>query len=277
MSSNASQVLITSTLQRKLRKEMVTDNITNRDFEDEISGPEDSVKILVAQAANVQDYNGGEVTPQTNLDAASPQLDLDHKKAFNFVLSGNTNLTRFVNSFGNETFDEVLEQAQGYVLSKADPALSSEMTAGDLTYDSDSDDVEELLSNANTALSENGVPVDGRFVVLPASAAADAYDVVANRDTTRGDFADEMGMIGMFRGLRIYEAATDLFPETGADDNPVAHFGHFGYHTYADAVVSVQVIDPSPNFPGGIQVQGLHVAGSKITQSDAFGRIEITG
>jgi hypothetical protein len=273
--SNANQVLITSTLQRKLRKELVTDSITNRDFEGEISGPEDSVKVLVAQAANVQDYTGGKISPQTNLDATSPQLDLDHKKAFNFLLSGDTNLTRYVNSFSNETFAEVLEQAQGYVLSKADPALTGEMTAGDLTYDSTTDDIAELLSNANTALSENGVPVQGRFVVLPSAVAADAYDVVANRDTARGDVADEMGMIGMFRGLRIYEAASDLFPTTSS--NPVAHFGHFGYHTYADAVVSVQVIDQVPDAPAAIQVQGLHVAGSKITQPDAFGRIEITG
>jgi len=273
--SNANQVLITSTLQRKLRKELVTNNLINRNYQGEISGPEDSVKILTPQTADVQDYNGGKVAPQTNLDVVNRQLDLDHNKYFNFTLSGSDNLSLFVEGFSDEAFTRLLEVAQSYVLGKADPALTGEMTAGDLTYDSTTDDIEQLLSDANTALSENGVPVQGRFVILPAGVAADAYDVVANRDTARGDVADEMGMIGMFRGLRIYEAATDLFPTTTS--NPVAHFGHFGYHTYADAVVTVQVIEEVPDAPGAIQVQGLHVAGSKVTQSDAFGRIEITG
>ena len=274
--SRAQAVKITAALQRRLRKEIITDALVNREVEGQIEGPEDSVKILVANAANVSDYTGGFITPQENVDADDPTLTIDHKKTFSFSLSGNTNLTRYVEGFSNETFSEILEQAEGYVLSKADPALTGEMTAGDLTYAPATDDIGSLLSQANGNLSETGTPRQGRFVVLPASSAQDAYDVVAERDTVRGDQADRMGFIGMFRGLEVYEAPTGLFPTPSANSNPVAHYGHRGYHFYADAVVSVQVLNEVPNLPAGTLVQGLHCAGSKVSQPKAFGRIEIT-
>ena len=275
--SRAQAVKISATLQRRLRKEIITDALVNRSFEGQIGGPEDSVKILVANAASVFDYNGTILTPEQNVDAEDPTLSVDHKKGFAFTLSGNTNLVQYVEGFSNETFAEVLEQAEGYVLSKADPALTGQMTAGDLTYDSTTDDVGSLFSQANGNLSETGTPRQGRFIVLPSTVAQDAYDVVAERDTVRGDQADRMGFIGMFRGLEVYEAPSGLFPTPAANSNPVAHYGNRGFHTYADAVVNIQVLTEVPGLLSGTLVQGLHCAGSVITQSESFGRIEITG
>ena len=272
--SNAQAIKISATLQRRLRKEIITDALVNRDFEGQVDGPEDSVRILVANSATVTPYTGGFITPQTNIDADAPELSMDLQNAFSFSLSANTNLIDYVQGFSNETFQELLEQAQAYVLSKADPTLTGNMTAGDLTFTAGTTNIVDLFDDANTNLNEQGVPSPGRFIVLPASVAGEAYSVVAERDTARGDVADRTGLIGMFRGFEIYQAPTNLFP-TNASSNPVAHYGNRGYHTYADAVVQVQVLSEVPNLPAGVLVQGLHVAGSKVTQPDGMGRIEI--
>lgn len=271
--SNATQQLITDTLQRRLRKEIVTENLINRDLaQGEITGPEDTVKLLTSTAATVTDYTGGPISIES-YDVQSEPLAMDHKKAFAFVLEGTTNLQRYVESATNETFAEVLEQAEGRVLQEADPAKTGNMSAGDITYSLSADDVEDKVADAAQNLDENGVPNTGRVLMVTTSATRQIEDKIAARETVRGDLANEVGFRGMFRGFEVYDVPESLFPKSTG--NPVGYYGSRLFMGYADAVVNVQVIEEAPGYPGGIVVQGLHVAGAKTAQSDAFGRFEI--
>lgn len=268
--SVAQQTLIASALERKLSKEIITPSLVNRNYEGEITGPEDSVKILTPTAATVQDYDGGFINIQTNVDGTSAKLDMDHSKAFAFILKATENLQRYVSEFSNESFDEILRLAEARVLAEADAAKAGNMTAGDVTYISGTDDVEEKLADAAQSMDASGVPAQGRYVVVDSQTARDISDKVAARNTLRGDAADRTGFVAMYRGFNVFQTADDRFTEdTGSK---FGMYGHARYLTYGDAVVAVEVDSPVQGSPGSTLIQGAHVAGAKVTQSDAFGR-----
>lgn len=272
--SVATQERITNELIRALRQRIVTENLVNRTLvEDQITGPEDSVKMLTAQPASVTDYDGSQGT-FSNLDAASETLELDHQKNFYFQIPGGWNLKRFIDTQIEETFSEVLEQAQMRVLSEADPAKTGNANAGDVTFTNGTDDVEEKVADAAENLDQNGVSMNGRYLIVPVSVQRQIEDKISARETVRGDRVNERGFRGMFRGFEIYTAPDALFPTDGTS-NPVGLYGVRSKMGYADGVVNIQVIDPLPGYAGAIGVQGLHIAGAKTAQPDAFGRFVV--
>lgn len=272
--SNATQQLITDTLQRRLRKEIVTENLVNRDLaEGKITGPEDTVKLLTATSATVEDYTGGPLSIES-YDVDAENLEMDHKKGFAFVLEGSENLQRYLEGASNESFRRVLELAQARVMEEADPSKTGNMSAGDVSFVDGTDDVEEKIADSAELLDEQGVLLEGRVLVVPTSVARQIEDKISDRETVRGDMANRQGFRGMFRGFEVYTAPTASFPTDGSN-NPVGFFGNRNQMAYADAVINVQVIDQAPGYPGGVVVQGLHVAGAKTAQTDAFGRFSV--
>lgn len=271
MPTNAVQTILAASLERKLRQRQLANRVANRRYEGDVTGPEDTVKILTPTAATVSNYSGGSISIETNVDAGSRSLAMDHKKAFAFVLDGSENLQRYAEDFSAETFAQVLEEADKYILTSAADAGN--------TFDFDatgaSPDLDELFGQARETLDNEGVPQEGRVAVVPPSVSRLVYNDIAGRDTELGDEALMSGAIGMYYGFETYSRPESFFTTTGTGEIE-SMFGSTLYQTYADAVVSLQVIEDAPGYPGGTVIQGLHVAGSTLSQVDGWVSPQIT-
>jgi hypothetical protein len=268
--SNATQTFLSGALERKLRHEQLANQIANRNYEGQITGPEDSVKILVAQNATVSDYTGGQISIETGVDATPRTLTMDHRKAFAFSLDGDTNLQQYADGFAGETFAEVLEFADQRILEEAPNG------ANDFAFDQSvtSGDVSDLFGEAQETLNDNAVPMAQRYAVVPSSTARLVYEEIKNRDTNLGDEALLTGLIGRYYGFDVYARPSSFFGSNAGDVQ--AMFGSRFAVTYADAVVALQILNDVPGLPGGIVIQGLHVAGAKVVKPKGVVMAEIT-
>lgn len=267
--SNATQTLLTASLERKLRQEQLGDQIANRNYEGEITGPEDTVKILVAQAGTVQNYTGGSISIEENVDGTPAPMNMDHKRAFAFLMDASANIARYAEQFAGETFAEVLEQADKRILSEASDAGNS------FTWTDGTDSIDDLFGQARQDLDDAGAPQAQRFAVVNPSVARQVYNDLQGRESERGDEALMSGQIGMYYGFMTYTRPDSFFPLSTPDSNPIAMFGSRFYLTYGDAVVQIQVIEDAPGYPASTVIQGLHVAGAKVTQPDSMVGVEI--
>jgi hypothetical protein len=263
------QTVLTGALERKLRHEQLADNIANRNYQGVFEGPEDTVKVTIAQSGSVSDYTGGSITIEENVDATPRLIVPDHKKAFGFVLDGSENLEQYAEGFAEETFAKVLEEADKYILQNASTA------GNNFAYDQATDSVTDLFGEAREILDDNAVPQAQRFAVVPSSVAREVYDDLSQRETGLGDNSLQTGLVGSYYGFQVYSRPTDFF-QTGGGGAVETMFGSRFYQTYADAVVSLQVFERAQNYPAGTLIQGLHVAGSIVTQPDSMVRADVT-
>lgn len=242
---------------------LVVNSIVNRNYEGEIEGPEDTVKIVRPNAATVKDYDGTAMTIE-KLSSSDQTLTPDHKKYFAFVAEDDDNVSRYVSAFADESFQDVLKAAQLYVLGKYTGA------AEQVTFDeAGGDSLDARIADAGEALDDNEAPDGGRWLVLPPHAVRLIEDGILGRNTARGDEASRVGFQGMYRGFEVYKAPSSHFTITGsAPAYAHALAGQRSAITYADAVVSIRS-NPSLDFIG-TQVDGLHVAASKVVRSKAL-------
>ena len=270
MPTNASQIIAANELETRLRKNQLGNLIANRNYEGEITGPEDTVKILTPNAASVNDHTGPKVTIETNVGASVQSMVMDHAKDFGFVLDSAENLAGRILQFADETFNEVLEQADKFILTNAADA--------DLTFDFDATvatpDLDELFGRARQELDDEGVPNAQRFAVVPPSISRLVYKDLTDRDTDRGDDALNTGLVGRYYGFVVYDRPESFFSTSGTGEIQ-SMFGSRFYQTYGDAVVSLVVKEEPDEYTGPL-VRGLHVAGSTLTQPKGFVNAEIT-
>ena len=272
MATNATQVLLTRTLERQLRQQQLANQIANRRYEGDITGPEDTVKILVPQAANVTDHvPGTQTTIQTNVDATPATMPMDHAKDFAFLLDGAENLEQFAEEFAGETFAEVLEEADKFILTNASSAGN--------TFDFDASvatpDLDELFGQAREVLDNEGVPQIDRVAVVPPVVKRLVYKDIKERDTSLGDQTLATGAVGNYYGFRVFSRPESFFTTTGTGEIE-SMFGSRFYQTYGDAVVTIQIINDAVGYTGGTVIQGLHVAGSVLTQPKGWVSPQIT-
>ena len=104
---------------RSLRMNLVTDSIVNRNWEGEIEGPEDTVEILQLDGLTISDYDPANgITVETEPTATSNQLAMDHQKYFAFIADMADNASQYADLFEQEGLQDLLKQAQQYVLGK---------------------------------------------------------------------------------------------------------------------------------------------------------------
>ena len=201
--ANFNPEVLSAQLLRKLRMSLVFNNIVSRQYEGEISGPEDSVKILAPLAASVENADGSKMTYADELQAEDAVLSMVHKKRFGFLAKDTDNAAAAADVFADETFQEVLTAAQRYVFTLTSEATQN-VTVGV------SDDMAGKIRDAAEALDEAEVPEQGRFLILPPSAVRQIEEVLSQRGTELGDFVTQTGVVGRFAGFDIMKAPSSL-------------------------------------------------------------------
>ncbi|MEP7213506.1 MAG: P22 phage major capsid protein family protein [Acidobacteriota bacterium] len=248
-------------------------DVCSRDYEGQIREAGNTVKI-----ASVGDVAIGDYIKDTNIDDPEALTDteqtllIDQAKYFNFYVDSVDRAQQNVN-----VLDEAMRRSAWALREKADTYLAGIMEAavdagnkiGSLTTPEvpTKDDAYEYLVDLGVLLDESNVPIDGRFVIVPAwyhgLLLKDERFVKAG--TTRSDDALANGEVGDAAGFRILKS-NNVPNTTGAKYKIIA--GHPIATTYVDQIVDLQTYKPEKRF--GDAVKGLHVYGAKVVRPAAL-------
>lgn len=245
--------------------------VISRDYEGEITGMGDSVKINSIGPITVSDY-----TRNTNISAAetlndgSQTLLIDKAKYFNFqvddVDKAQQNpkvMTEAMNKAAYALRDAMdVSIASLYTDISATNVIGSDgtptaITTGTIAYDT--------LVDLKVLLDESSTPTDGRFVILPpwyhGRLLKSDHFVSFGTDPNRGVLTN--GLVGRAAGFDIY-ISNNVQNTTATKYKIIA--GHAMGWNLAEQIVEVEAYRPELRFADA--VKGLHVYGMKVTRPE---------
>ncbi|MFL6375525.1 MAG: P22 coat protein - protein 5 domain protein [Pyrinomonadaceae bacterium] len=247
--------------------------VANRDYEGEILAAGNTVKI-----ASIGDVTIGDYTKDTDISAPDILTDddqslvIDQQKYFNFYVDSIDRAQQNVN-----VLDEAMRRAGWQLRDAADTFLAGIMDAGvpsgnkigSLTTPKvpTKDDAYEYLVDLSVMLDEANVPIEGRFVVVPAW-----YHGLLLKDerfissgTATGDVTRRNAEVGEAAGFAILKS-NSVPNNTGTKYRIIA--GHAIATAYVEQILDVQTYKPEKRF--GDAVKGLHVYGAKVVRPDCL-------
>ncbi len=244
-------------------------SVANRDYEGEIRKAGNTVKI-----ASVGDVTIGDYTKDT--DISDPEiltdddqtLSIDQAKYFNFYVDSVDRAQQNVN-----VLDEAMQRSAWQLREVADEFLADLMQAAVPTENKigstttpvvpTKDDAYEYLVDLGTLLDEADVPLEGRFVAVPAwfHALLLKDDRFVNAGTRRSDAALANGEVGEAAGFAILKS--NNVPNASGEKYKIVA-GHRMATAYVEQIVDLQTYKPEKRF--GDAVKGLHVYGAKVVR-----------
>jgi hypothetical protein len=248
-------------------------NVCNRDYEGEIRSSGSTVKIASIGDVTVDNYTKDtDIGDPQILTDAEQSLVIDQAKFFNFYVDDVDRAQQNVN-----VLDEAMRRASWSLKDYADTYLAGLMDAAVLPANKigstttpkvpTKDDAYEYLVDLGVLLDESDVPVDGRFVVVPAwfHGLLLKDDRFVRSGTSMGDRRLRNGEVGDAAGFTILKS-NNVPNVTGAKYKILA--GHAVATSYVDQIVDVQTYKPEKRF--GDAVKGLHVYGAKVVRANAL-------
>lgn len=248
-------------------------NVCNRDYEGEIRASGNTVKIASIGDVTVDDYTkDSDIGDPETLTDAEQSLLIDQAKYFNFYVDSVDRAQQNVN-----VLDEAMRRASWSLRDYADTFLAVAMEAAVLTGNKigsnatpkvpTKDDAYEYLVDLGVLLDEANVPIDGRFVVVPAwfHGLLLKDERFVNTGTRRSDAALRNGEVGEAAGFSILKS-NNVLNTAGAKYKIIA--GHSIATSYVEQIVDVQTYKPEKRF--GDAVKGLHVYGAKVVRPTAL-------
>ena len=248
-------------------------NVCNRDYEGEIREAGNTVKIASIGDVSVADYvKNTDIGEPESLTDEEQTLLIDNAKYFNFYVDSVDRAQANAN-----VMDEAMRRSAWSLRAAADTFLAAAMesavpsgnkigTVGDPVAPT-KDDAYEYLVDLGVLLDEGNVPIDDRFVIVPAwfHGLLLKDDRFVRSGTFRGDARLANGEVGEAAGFRILKS--NNVPNTsGAKFKIIA--GHRLATSFAEQVLDVQTYKPEKRF--GDAVKGLHVYGAKVVRPAAL-------
>jgi hypothetical protein len=242
--------------------------VSKRDYEGEIRKAGNTVKIASIGSVTIDDYTKDtDIAEPEVLTDAEQSLLVDQAKYFNFYVDSVDRAQQNVNVLDTAMQHSawgLREVADAFLASTIAAAVPVGNTIGAVTPEVPTkDNAYEFLVDLGTILDENDVPLEGRFVVVPAwfHALLLKDDRFINAGTRRSDAALANGEVGEAAGFAILKS--NNVPNTeGEEYNIVA--GHSMATAYVEQIVDLQTYKPEKRF--GDAVKGLHVYGAKVVK-----------
>lgn len=251
--------------------------VVNRDYEGEIRGAGDTVKINSIGALEVATYTRNE-------DLSSPEVLTDDTRS---LVIDQQRYTHFAlddvdAAQANANLMDAAMRESGYALAKdmdqflsallADQATDATSALTDATPDKDT--AYEDLVDLSTALDEADAPRDGRFVIVPP-----AFIGLLLRDprfinaSASGSTAALLnGRIGQAAGFTVFQS--NLAPEGGSAGTKVIIAGHPSATTVAEQISKVEAFRSPTRFADVVRV--LNVYGAKVVRPTCVVAAEIS-
>lgn len=249
--------------------------VVNRDYEGEIRGAGDTVRIGSIGRITISSYTRDtDINAPEALDEASQVLLIDQAKYFNFAVddvdAAQSAVSVMDGAMGEAAWG-LNDTADTHVLNKMSTtagnaigttaAPSAPTVANALAY--------ELLVDAGTLLSEDNAPSGGRFAIVPpwfkGLLKKDDRFVGSGSEASSARLLN--GELGEVDGIRVLES-NNLVKEGAGTTGLYTQIivGHGSATSYAEQINKVEAYRPERRFADA--VKGLHVYGAKVVRPD---------
>lgn len=248
--------------------------VVNRDYQGEISGFGDQVKINNIGSVTVGDYtkNANMADPE-ELTGAQRILTIERAKFFNFQVDDidrAQQTPKVMQQAMVEAAYALRDQADRYIANLY--ATTTGIGAGQLIGNDTTPIVPtkanayEYLVDLSVILDEQNVPEAGRWVIVPPW----FYGLMLKDDrfthgTAAGDAVIANGVVGRAAGFTVM-VSNNVPNTTGTKFKILA--GYPGAISYAEQVNQVEAYRPEKRFADA--VKGLHLYGAKIVRPEGI-------
>lgn len=261
-----------------LDKELVygQTGVVNRDYEGEIKGAGDTVRINSIGDVTVKSYTrNSDIDTPEELNDAQQMLTITEEKYFNFAID-DVDRAQSTPDVMNEAMRRsaygLRDAADQFIIGKYTEIPSANAIGTDgspkvPTANTATTAMYEYLVDLGVILTENNVPSTGRFVVLPpwCYGLLQKDDRFVKAGTSQTDAVLRNGMVGQAAGFDVM--VSNNVPNTsGALYKIVA--GHPMAFSYAEQIVKVEAFRPERRFSDAMK--GLHVYGGKLVRPYAW-------
>lgn len=249
----------------------------NRDYEGEVRAKGDTVKINMIGRVTIDNYtkNTNISAPET-LDDSQLTLIIDQQKYFNFQID---NIDKAQNNLSvmNEAMREagwgLADAADVFVATmlNANVAAGNILTAATVGTGAGDDDLYEVLVDLDTKLTENNVPMQGRWVVI-----SPAHEGLLRKDPRFVSFGTSENRKNL-AGQPVKKVANlDVMVSNNVPSGTDLIAGYDGAVTFADQIPPGEMEAYRPELRFADALKGLHVYGGKVTRPYALAKCVAT-
>ncbi len=244
-----------------LAKAHVLASVANRDYQGDITGFGDTVKINSIGAITIGTYaRTTSISPQALSDEQTKLL-IDQSKYFAFAIDDLDKTQQ-----NPKVMDAAVQKAAYSLKDTADSYLAGLWAqAGVVIADTDvaAYNVIDWIISIGVGLDEKNVPTDGRFLILNPALTGKLVKARVITETANTTVLDN-GMVGRALGFTIFKSNNLKLVTTYTK----CLAGTSAGLSYAEQLVEVEGYRPEDKFSDA--VKGLHVYGAKVVQADAF-------
>jgi len=265
---------------RQLEKFLVYGQIgiVNRDYEGEITGAGDTVKINGIGPVTVTPYvkNSNLADPETLTDAQTTLL-INQQDSFNFQvddIDAAQQKPKVMAAAMEEAAYALRDSADQYIASLYTDASASNLIGSDASPKTpnntanDTQNCYNILVDCAVKLTKSKVPTEGRFIIVP----PEYYGLLLKEDK----FIDyskagvttglRNGQVGMAAGFQVLQSHN--VPNTNATKYKIL-FGTPRAISFANQIAKIEPYRPEKRFAEA--VKGLNVYGAKVVRPEALG------
>jgi len=255
-------------LQAKFYSKSILPEISNTDYEGEISGQGDKIVVRTVPAVTINDY-AGTITTQ-ELTTAKVEMLIDKAKYYSFkvddVLAAQADIN-MLEAASTDASEGMRIAVETDVLAGA---VTGATTIGSQTTITSSNILENILVLAKT-LDELNIPEEGRFIVLSPEFISMLKQSELRQAYLTGDATSPLrnGLVGMVDRFKVFQSNMVYTPASGSDSG-YTHVlaGHPKALSFASQFTNTETVRMESTF--GDQVRGLKVYGSKVITPDAL-------
>ena len=245
-------------------------SVVNRDYEGEISGQGDTVRIRSISRPTISSYSKNGTLTYEALTDAQRALVVDQAKSFSFVVDDIDKAQQpggALETATDEAAYALRDQADQFIAALYTGAQAANaigtvsVTNAALAY--------TQLRRLSVKLDEANVPQEGRWCVVPPW----YYGLLLESDLfLRADASAAPGLrngiVGSVLGMDVMKSNNAPFV-TGDDYAVIA--GHNSAISFAEQIVEVETLRLQTTF--GTGVRGLYVYGAKLVRPDAIATV----
>ena len=255
-------------LQAKFYKKSILPEISNTDYEGEISGQGDKVVIRTVPAVTINNY-AGTITTQ-ELTTAKVEMLIDKSKYFSFKVDDVLAAQADINLLEGASTDA----AEGMRIAVETDVLAGAVTGATTIGAQTTITAANILTNILTMskqLDELNIPEEGRFIVLSPEFISLLKQSELRQAYLTGDGTSPLrnGLVGMVDRFKVFQSNMVYTAAAGADAG-YTHVlaGHPKALSFASQFTNTETVRMESTF--GDQVRGLKVYGSKVVTPDAL-------
>jgi len=255
-------------LQAKFYSKSILPEISNTDYEGEISGQGDKVIIRTVPAVTINDY-AGTITTQ-ELATAKVEMLIDKAKYYSFKVDDVLAAQADINMLEGASTDASEGMRIAVETEVLAGAVTGAATIGAQTDVTNANILENILLMSKR-LDELNIPEEGRFIVLSPEYISMLKQSELRQAYITGDATSPLrnGKVGMVDRFNVFQSNMVYKPAAGGDAG-YTHVlaGHPKALSFASQFTNTETVRMESTF--GDQVRGLKVYGSKVVTPNAL-------